>query len=121
MSPSEADSLAPAVNLSKIINTLSPDGVTADRFIVMAPKYLRKLNDLIDETPRDVIQAYFLWKAIQSYSSFIEADAIRPYKRFSNELQGKVSFVVVEAEQFLTAAGPRLDPRTLADLCQSCR
>ncbi|RVX75992.1 hypothetical protein B0A52_00349 [Exophiala mesophila] len=89
MSPNEADSLVPAVSLSKIINTLSPDGVTADRFIVMAPEYLKKLNELIDETSRDVIQAYFLWKAIQSYASFIEADAITPYKRFSNELQGK--------------------------------
>ena len=121
MSPNEADSLVPAVSLSKIINTLSPDGVTADRFIVMAPEYLKKLNELIDETSRDVIQAYFLWKAIQSYASFIEADAITPYKRFSNELQGKVRLFAVETEFFLTSTGPRLNSRTLANLRQSRR
>lgn len=90
MSPKEADSLVPSLQLSKIIDNLSPADVRADRIIVMAPDYLKQLNKIIADTPRDVIQAYFIWKAIQSYSSFIEADAITPYKQFVNVLQGKV-------------------------------
>jgi endothelin-converting enzyme len=91
MSLAEAEKLAPQVHLSKVIDSLVPEDFKPDRIIVMAPQYLKDLEKLLSDTPQHTVHVYFIWKAIQSYSSFIEDSAIAPYKRFSNELQGKVS------------------------------
>lgn len=57
----------------------------------MAPDYLHKLNTILKETSEETIHVYLMWKQIQAYWSFVEADAVLPLKEFSNELQGKVS------------------------------
>ncbi|EXJ92195.1 hypothetical protein A1O3_00745 [Capronia epimyces CBS 606.96] len=85
----EAERLTPQLHLSKILKSLVPSDYDLDRVIVMAPEYLKDLANLLDETSEDTLRAYFLWKAIQAYASYVEADAITPYRRFSNELQGK--------------------------------
>ncbi|EXJ93893.1 hypothetical protein A1O1_02286 [Capronia coronata CBS 617.96] len=89
MSLTDADSLVPQLNLSNILKNLVPSGYNLDRVIVMAPEYLKDLAKLLDETSEDTLRSYFLWKAIQSYAGYIEADAVTPYRQFSNELQGK--------------------------------
>ncbi|KAF2840791.1 endothelin-converting enzyme [Patellaria atrata CBS 101060] len=89
MSVADADALAPQLRLSKLIDSLEPCGFETDRIIVMAPQYLKDLNDILSNTTDDVLHAYFFWKAIQKFSSYVEADALTPYKRFVNELQGK--------------------------------
>lgn len=33
--------------------------------------------------------SFFLWKAVQSFASYVEADEVKPYSRFRNELAGK--------------------------------
>jgi endothelin-converting enzyme len=91
MSLAEADRLAPQIHLSAIINSLAPSGFKTSRIIVMSPPYMKALASILPDTSREVLQTYFLWKAIQAFASDIEADAIKPYTRFSNELQGKVS------------------------------
>lgn len=52
---------------------------------------MKELANILSITPKQVLQTYFLWKATQAFASDIEADAVKPYMRFSNELQGKVS------------------------------
>lgn len=89
MSLESADTLTPAIHLSKLINNLAPSNV--DRVIVMAPGYMKNLTELLSETPKDVLKTYFQWKSIQAFASYIESDALTAYKRFYNELQGKVS------------------------------
>jgi endothelin-converting enzyme len=91
MSLAAADSLTPQIHLSKIINSLAPANFKTSRLIVMSPQYMEDLTSILNSTSKEVLQTYFLWKAIQAFSSDIEADAIKPYRRFTNELQGKVS------------------------------
>jgi endothelin-converting enzyme len=91
MSLAEADSLTPQIRLSKIIDGLAPADFKTTRLIVMSPPYMEDLASILNSTSKEVLQTYFLWKAIQAFSSDIEADAIKPYRRFTNELQGKVS------------------------------
>jgi endothelin-converting enzyme len=91
MSLSEADALAPVLGLADIVSALSPAGETPDFVIVASPKYMKAVGDIIDETPSDVVQNYFIWKTIQSFASYVEAEEIKPYRQFSNELAGKVS------------------------------
>lgn len=91
MSLKDADALTPDLHITKLVESLSPSSVKTTRVIVMAPQYLKDLNKLISSTPKSVFNTYFQWKAIQAFYSYVEADAITPYKRFVNELQGKVS------------------------------
>jgi Peptidase family M13 len=67
------------------------DTVKVDWGIVTDPKYFKELCKILSETSDETIQLFFIWKTIQGFSEFVEADALLPYKRFSKELQGKVS------------------------------
>lgn len=95
MSLAEADALSPQLNLSKVLSGLVPQDYKLERLIVMAPKYVKELGNLLSDTSKETLHTYFLWKAIQGFSSYIEADALTPYKRFSNELQGKVNYLIL--------------------------
>lgn len=90
MSLADASEIAPQLNLAKMIKSLSPEGSAPKRVIVMAPKYLKSLNNILSDVDDKLLEAYFMWKQIQAYGPYIEADAVVPLKQFSNELQGKV-------------------------------
>jgi endothelin-converting enzyme len=89
----DASNLTPQVELAAIIDELAP--VKVERIIITSPKYQKELASILNDTPKGVLQSYFLWKVIQSFQSYIEADAVKPYKRFLNELQGKVCTVML--------------------------
>lgn len=103
----DADQLTPKIHLSSIIKGLSPVDVKIDRIIVGSPSYMRNLTEILAGTSKDVLQSYLLWRVVQSYASVVEADELKPYSRFRNELQGKVSNTV---EFFLFCALTRLGP-----------
>jgi endothelin-converting enzyme len=90
MALEDANKLAPEVDLKGLLHELAPKDVGIDRVIVMAPEYQSKLSSILKDTDSEVVMNYFLWKAVQSFSSYIEAEEIKPYKRFLNELAGKV-------------------------------
>lgn len=90
MSLEEADLLTPEIQLSSIINNLAPSSFQTDRVIISSPRYMKSLSETLTQTSTEVLQAYFMWKFIQTYFQSVEADEIKPYSRFSNELQGKV-------------------------------
>jgi endothelin-converting enzyme len=65
------------------------DKIKVDWAIVTDPKYFKELCKILSDTSENTIQLFFIWKAIQSYSGYVESDALLPYKRFSKELQGQ--------------------------------
>ncbi|CAO2649221.1 Nn.00g066060.m01.CDS01 [Neocucurbitaria sp. VM-36] len=85
----EADAIAPEIELEALLAGQAPSGSKIERVIVMTPKYLKELSIILAATDKEVLQSYFLWKAIQSFSSYVDADAIKPYRRFVNVLAGK--------------------------------
>lgn len=91
MSLKDANKLTPQIHLSKIINGLAPSDYKTDRLIIAAPNYMENMTDIISSTSKEVLQSFFMWKVIQTYASVIEADEIKPYSRFVNEIQGRVS------------------------------
>ena len=90
MSLNDAEALAPELKLSKVLRELVPSAYKLDRVIVMAPRYLKDISALLSDTPRETLHTYFLWKAIQAFSNFVESDAVAPIARFRNELSGQV-------------------------------
>ena len=93
MSLKEADSLAPEIHLSTIINSLTPGDYKTERLIVASPSYMTNLSSILSSTSKEVLQTYFMWKVVQAYASEIEAEELKPYTQFVNELQGKVHFI----------------------------
>ncbi|KAK1975874.1 peptidase family M13 [Colletotrichum cereale] len=85
----EASALTPEIELTALIHDLAPEGFVVQRVIVMAPKYMSELSTILAETDKEIIQNYFIWKAVQAFSSYVDADAVKPYRRFVNELAGK--------------------------------
>ncbi|TVY59100.1 Endothelin-converting enzyme, partial [Lachnellula suecica] len=89
MSLEDANKLTPQIHLSDIVKSITPGDVKTKRIIVMSPNYMTNLTTILSYTPNDVLQTYLLWKLVQAYSSVIEADELKPYKKFLNTLQGK--------------------------------
>jgi len=89
MSLDEANQLIPQLQLSKVLAGLTPSDYKPDRLIIASPDYMTTLKDLLASTSKEALQTYFLWKVIQSFASEIESDAVKPYQRFINELQGR--------------------------------
>lgn len=56
----------------------------------MAPDYMKNLSSLLSDTPIETVHTYLLWKQIQRYGPYVEADAVTPLRQLSNELQGNV-------------------------------
>lgn len=90
MAIDEAADLTPQLELKALIQGLAPRDVDVTRVIVMSPDYQRELSSIINQTDAKVLQSYFIWKTVQSFAGYIEADTIKPYKQFKNELVGKV-------------------------------
>ncbi len=122
MSLAEADKLAPAIQLESIIESLAPADFETEKVIVVSPQYMKDLVGTLNETPKEVIQMYFVWKTIQEFASYIEADAVKPYKRFRNELQGKVRpklpIHLILAD---LPIGSRIYPREMANMRRARR
>jgi endothelin-converting enzyme len=105
----EADAIAPEIELKALLDGLAPANSKIERVIVMAPKYLKELSVILAATDKEVVQSYFVWKAVQSMSSYVDAEAVKPYKRFRNVLAGKVRTVKVRRWMpLLTITGPRI-------------
>jgi endothelin-converting enzyme len=105
----EANAIAPEIELKALLDGLAPANSKIERVIVMAPKYLKELSVILAATDKEVVQSYFVWKAVQSMSSYVDAEAVKPYKRFRNVLAGKVRTVKVRRWMpLLTITGPRI-------------
>ena len=85
----ELQQLVPQLSLDKIIRKLAPTGYTAKYVIVSSPSYMQNMSDIVDGTPKEIVQAYMVWKTVQAYSSRVEDPLMLPLRRFTNELEGK--------------------------------
>lgn len=85
----EVESLLPQLSVESVISSLAPHNYLPDRIIVGSPSYLENLSTILEESTAETLQAYFVWKTVQTYAYEIEDQALKPLKRFNNELQGK--------------------------------
>jgi endothelin-converting enzyme len=99
MSLDKANQLAPEVDLKGLLHELAPKNIGIDRVIVMAPGYQSKLSSILNETDSEVVMNYFVWKAVQSFSGYVDADEVKPYRRFVNELAGRVSDISMASSE----------------------
>ena len=85
----EVRSLLPQLSVESVVSSLAPHDYQPDRIIVGSPSYLKNLSTLLEESTAETLQAYFVWKTVQTYAYEVEDEALKPLKRFNNELKGK--------------------------------
>ncbi|KAL4810053.1 hypothetical protein BDV18DRAFT_130194 [Aspergillus unguis] len=85
----ETKSLLPQIPLSDIVSDLAPEDYEAERLIIGSPSYMEALSQILDETPKEVIQLFFKWKIIQNYAEYMESAEIEPLREFNNIIAGK--------------------------------
>ncbi len=87
-----AADLVPELGFDKEFRAVMPANYTLDMVVVAFPAYFPTLSALLQATPRETIQAYFLWHAIVALSDMIEAKELLPLKRFQARLEGTREF-----------------------------
>jgi endothelin-converting enzyme len=94
MSLDRATARCPEIDLQGMVNALArPTRTKVERVIVNQPEYLESLSQILRETHQSTLQKFFIWRVIQSLGDYIESDALLPWLRFRNEIQGKVLFL----------------------------
>lgn len=81
--------LLPQLSVKYLISTLASPGFEPTKLIVGSPYYLKKLSKILESTSQETLQAYFVWKTVQSYAYKVEDDALKPLVGLNNKLQGK--------------------------------
>lgn len=85
----ETDSLIPQILIPNIISSLSPEGYMPAKLIIGSPTYLTTLSSILQDTTKESLKAYLVWKTVQTYAHAAEDEALKPLLRFNNQLQGK--------------------------------
>ncbi|KAL8798780.1 MAG: hypothetical protein Q9182_006392 [Xanthomendoza sp. 2 TL-2023] len=84
----EAESLVPHISLRELI--LSQTGGTSPkRVVVTAPAYLETLSETLRETDRAALEAFFIWRVIQTHAKNVKAKAVEPLLAFEGQLEGR--------------------------------
>ncbi|KAF4986628.1 hypothetical protein FDECE_15857 [Fusarium decemcellulare] len=78
----EIQQLAPQLNYEAVIQRLAPADYDTSKIGLSAPKWLQHISLVFSKTPADVIQAFFVWRAIVSLSPYIESDLTNAYNAF---------------------------------------
>lgn len=82
-------SLFPQLSVQYIVSNLAPTDYKPNKIIVGSPSYLKAASEIFQNAGPETIQAYFVWKAVQAYVNKVEDDALKPLRRFNNQLGGK--------------------------------
>ncbi|KAL8864061.1 MAG: hypothetical protein Q9174_007479 [Haloplaca sp. 1 TL-2023] len=88
-SPAEVQALLPQLSMPDLLSNLAPSGYMPEKVIVGSPSYLYALAVNLEQASYETIRAYMVWKTVQAYVDQVEDDALKPLKRFNNELRGK--------------------------------
>ncbi|KAF8421477.1 peptidase family M13 [Tirmania nivea] len=83
----EVKAFSPVIDVEAIIKRFSPNYIPS-RLIVTSPEYIEKVNVIIQDTPRDVVQAYFIWKLVYGLSSKVDQASVTPIVELKDMLQG---------------------------------
>jgi endothelin-converting enzyme len=88
---------APLLGINYVVENLVPSNYTIDKIIFSFPEYLANVSDIVESTPIDTLQAFFIWQTFQAYQGPINATEVMPYRRFNNILSGLVSLNTINA------------------------
>lgn len=74
--------LAPQLNYEYVVKQLAPKGYRADKVAFSAQGYFQNLSQTLSETPAEVIQTFFVWRAITALSPYVETELTNTWNAF---------------------------------------
>jgi len=77
----------PYVSFETIIPHLTGKSLPK-KVLLTSPPYLEAVNTLVSKTPKDILQAYFLWVTIRRYITHTSLATRKPYEDFRKVLAG---------------------------------
>ena len=84
----EAEAWVPQISLRDLIERQLP-GYSSDKIIVESPEHIKTISTLLQESTRETIQAYFVWKTVQAHGPKIIDGALKPLLKLNNLLLGR--------------------------------
>lgn len=94
------NALAPMLDLERVINSLIPSNYSVDFMVTSFPGCLTNLSQILSETPKAGLQAYFMWNVITAFQQWVKADEVQLIGNFSAEISGQVSPLNVQNKTF---------------------
>ncbi|KAF5021003.1 hypothetical protein F66182_6934 [Fusarium sp. NRRL 66182] len=88
VSIAEAQKQFPELNYEYVIEQLAPKNWENDIHLI-GSAYFNNASQIVSETPTTILQAYFVWKAIDSISVYIEADLTNAYNDLVTKIRGR--------------------------------
>ena len=82
---------APQLGLDEVLKSLVPSNYTVDTVIVSVPPFFGNISAVLDKTPKETLQSFFLWRLIVSRINSVEGPEVQPYIKFTRRLGGRVS------------------------------
>ena len=68
MSLKEASSLLPQVSLMTVVNAVIPSNSKISHIDIPFPGYMAELACILLNTPKEVMQTYFMWKVLENFT-----------------------------------------------------
>ncbi|KAI0894792.1 Metalloprotease [Annulohypoxylon nitens] len=78
--------LAPAFNFASIVKSIIPAPV--NRTSYPHPEYSALISEVLTNSTKPAIQAYFFWQAILGFRDFLDAPELEPLKELVDTLEG---------------------------------
>ena len=75
------------IDFKALITRFSPKYIPST-VIVTSPEYIKGVNAIIADAPRNVAQAYFVWKLVYALSNQVDQAAVDPIVQLKGMLQG---------------------------------
>ena len=93
MSLNDTVALIPQLGLEHFIKTHVPSNYTVDYIITSFPNYLRNVSSILSTTPKEGLQAYFIWTTLATFQGSVIAPEVQTLRRFFRILNGQVRII----------------------------
>jgi endothelin-converting enzyme len=82
MSLVDFQSQAPELSLPSVLGVLVPANYYPNRLIVKAPTYYANASRLVANTPAEILEAFYLWRATVALAPYVVAEEASDFIRF---------------------------------------
>ncbi|PHH53380.1 Neprilysin-11 [Ceratocystis fimbriata CBS 114723] len=102
MSLSDAAQVVPQIDLEELVRFFKPDGATVEYVAMHHLRYIQTLSEILENEPREVLQAYFRWQTIISYADYVRDSVFNDFYRLQSQFFGLEFVESAPSRQWLT-------------------
>ncbi|EXM16266.1 hypothetical protein FOTG_15371 [Fusarium oxysporum f. sp. vasinfectum 25433] len=88
VSISDIQEVAPQLNFKYVVDQLAPEGFNDSKIVFTSAELYRNISQKFSQTPPEVIQTFFLWKAIAAVSTYVDSPQTEAYNTWKFKQQG---------------------------------